>query len=83
LTFAAFGEHRLRGTFNVMNYQLAFATPGINPFDANSRKHMRQISKRLINPLERPHTLQRTYRRVLNFFGLIALTIWLVFAITF
>ncbi|OGZ65480.1 MAG: hypothetical protein A2822_04250 [Candidatus Staskawiczbacteria bacterium RIFCSPHIGHO2_01_FULL_41_41] len=38
-----------------MRYQLLLVTPGISPFNANSRKQILQRPKALINPCRRPH----------------------------
>ena len=61
-------------------YQLALTTPGINPFDAISRKQIRHTWNFLMNAWRRPHRLQRLYRRALNLGGRSALTIWDIFA---
>ena len=35
--------------------------PGISPFQANSRKQILHMAKRLKNPFERPQSRQRLY----------------------
>jgi hypothetical protein len=49
------------------NHQLAFLTPGISPFQANSLKQRRQMPKRRKNALGRPHKWQRLCCLVENF----------------
>src|ERR1700730_6818462 len=45
-------------------YQLDFVTPGINPWDASSRKVRRETLKRRMNARRRPVTSQRLTTRV-------------------
>jgi hypothetical protein len=48
-------------------YQLDLRTPGISPWSASFRKQMRQIPNFRYTALDRPHSLQRRFRRVENF----------------
>ena len=48
-------------------YQLAFRTPGINPWSANLRKQIRQIPNFLYTARGRPHIVHRRSWRVENF----------------
>jgi hypothetical protein len=48
-------------------YQLAFVTPGISPFSANSLKQIRHRPNRRKYPCGRPHLKQRFFFRVENF----------------
>jgi hypothetical protein len=64
-----------------MDYQLAFVTPGILPWLANSRKQIRQIWNRRMYACRRPQFLQRLYLRDENFAGRDCFTIKHSFAI--
>ncbi len=64
-------------------YQEDFLTPGIIPWETNSRKQILQSPKSLIYPRLRPHLKQRYTIRVLNLGFLLALAITDSFAILF
>lgn len=57
--------------------------PGITPACASSRRQIRQSPNFRYTARGRPQRLQREYCRVLYFCGLEALTVRLVFAISF
>jgi hypothetical protein len=49
------------------NYQLALTTPGISPWRASVRKHIRHILNRRRKARRRPQIKQRLYLRTANF----------------
>ena len=59
--------------YQLGSYQLALRTPGINPWSANLRKHIRQMPNLRYTARARPQSLQRRLRRVVNFGARLAL----------